>query len=322
MGIPVKSKEILMIVEDNPEFGNLILKTLSSSFPEYDLLWFKSAAEAVEKFQQGLKPICGWVDIILPDAHGTELSRHILNRHPETKLIAMTGFTDAELINQALRYGFLDCIEKPFKPNYLKELTQKAIERYILSKRKTLLIQDVKLMMEGGQSFQFSSVFSLITTLEKQSSVLQNVSLQITEMALKIGGVMGLGESEMKLLRYAALLYDMGKIPEEDVIDQKAGSVTTSTFTLFKIILYVIRNIYEWYDGTGYPNQMKAENIPHLSRIISVAHGYTYLTMDRFYQKALKDKKAFGEIKDFSGKQYDPKVVAALEKILKKEKKL
>jgi putative two-component system response regulator len=318
----IKSKEVLMIVEDNHEFGNLLLKSLSLDFPEYDILWFKSAAEAVEKFQQGVTPICGWVDIILPDSHGTELSKHILNKQPEAKLIAMTGFTDSELINQALRYGFLDCIEKPFKPDYLKKITQLAIERYILSKRKTLLVQDIKLMMEGGQSFQFPSVLSLITTLEKQSNVLQNVSLQITETALKIGNIMGLGESEMKLLRYSSLLYDMGKIPEEDDLDPKRGTVTTSTFTLFKIILYVIRNIYEWYDGTGYPKQIKAENIPNHSRIISVAHGFTYLIMNRIFQKALSEKKAFEEIKQYSGKQYDPKVVDALEKALKKEKRI
>lgn len=316
-----KPKESIIIVEDNHDFSNLLYKALTAQYTEFEIIQFRSAAEVVEKIHEGLKPCCGWIDIILPDAHGTELSRHILDRQPEAKLIAMTGFTSPELINEALRYGFLDCVSKPFKIDFAKDVTQHAIERYMISKRKTLLIQDVKMMMEGGQSFQFSSIFSLITTLEKQSRVLQNVSFKITELALKLGGAMNLNESDMKILRYAALLYDMGKIPEENEFDDvKRASVTTTTFTVFKIILYIIRNIYEWYDGTGFPKQMKGETIPQYSRIISAAYGFTYLTMDRLFQKALSEKEAFEEIKSFSGKQYDPKIVETLEKLLKKEK--
>jgi len=318
-----KPKESIIIVEDNQDFGNLLLKTLSTQYSEYNIVWFKSAAEVVEKIHEGLKPVCGWIDVILPDSHGTELSKHILDRQPEAKLIAMTGFTNVELINEALRYGFLDCIAKPFRIDLAREITQSAIERYMISKRKTLLIQDVKMMMEGGQNFHFSSIFSLITTLEKQSSILENVSFRITELSLKLGSAMNLSESDMKILRYAALLYDMGKMPEEEKLDDvKRGSVTTTTFTVFKIILYIIRNIYEWFDGTGFPNQIKGENIPQFSRIISVAHGYTYLTMDRRHQKALPEKEAFDEIKAYSGKQYDPSIIATLGKILKKEKRI
>lgn len=319
----IKSKESLMIIEDNHDFGNLLLKSLTSGFPEYDIKWFKSAAEAVEQFQNGFKPLCGWVDIILPDFNGTELSKHILNRQPEVKLIAMTGYTDPSLIKQALRYGFMDCIEKPFKADSLQEITKLAIERYIISKRKTLMIQDVKMMMEGGQSFQFSSVLSLITMLEKQSGVLQNISFQLTETALKIGASLDLNETDIKLLRYAALLYDIGILPEEDINEEtKRNTTTTSTFTLFKLILYIVRNIYEWYDGAGFPKQIKGENIPKLSRIISVAYGFTYLIMDRKHQKGLTEKHAFEEINSFKGKQYDPTIVETLEKILRKEKRI
>jgi putative two-component system response regulator len=319
----MKPKECIMIVEDNQDFGNILLEALSAQYTEYDVVRFKSAAEAVEKIHEGLKPICGWIDIILPDLHGTELSKHILDYQPEAKLIAMTGFTNTELINEALRYGFLDCIAKPFKIDFALEITQSAIERYLISKRKTLLIKDVKMMMEGGQNFQFSSISSLITTLEKQSHVLKNVSLQITELALRLGAAMNLSESDIKILRYAALLYDMGKIPEEEQLDEvKRDSVTTTTFTIFKIILYIIRNIYEWFDGTGFPNQMKGENIPQFSRIISAAYGFIFLSKDRIFQKALSEKEAFEELKAYSGKQYDPCIVEALGKILKKEKRI
>jgi HD-GYP domain-containing protein (c-di-GMP phosphodiesterase class II) len=67
---------------------------------------------------------------------------------------------------------------------------------------------------------------------------------------------------------------------------------------------------------------MKGENIPQFSRIISAAYGFIFLSKDRIFQKALSEKEAFEELKAYSGKQYDPCIVEALGKILKKEKRI
>jgi response regulator RpfG family c-di-GMP phosphodiesterase len=306
-------KDTIIIVEDNQDFGKVLSKSMSVSFPDYNVEWFQTGVSAAEAIDDGLRPIAGLIDTILPDTHGTNIARYILESTPEAKLIQITGYASREFEIDALRYAALDFIIKPFNIHHARNLLEHAIERYKISKKKTLLIQDVKMMMEVGQSFHFGSILSLITTLEKHSEVLQNVSLKVMKAAMQIGEKLGISDAEMKQLRYTSLLYDIGKISDEDeIVVGKTKTSITDTWTLFKLILLIVRSIYEWWDGTGFPQQLKGKEIPYLSRIISVAFGFTYLTVERISHKGFTVDETLQIMRNYSGKQYDPDIVEAL----------
>ena len=74
-------------------------------------------------------------------------------------------------------------------------------------------------------------------------------------------------------------------------------------------IAYEILSHHERYDGTGYPQGLKGKKIPKLSRLISIVDSYDVMTHDRPYKKAMNLESAIKEIKDFSGKQFDPEMV-------------
>ncbi|RLC36549.1 MAG: hypothetical protein DRH33_06815, partial [Candidatus Nealsonbacteria bacterium] len=136
---------------------------------------------------------------------------------------------------------------------------------------------------------------------------------------------------------YTALLHDIGKIGIADNILGKDSSLTNKEFDKIKehtimgakIIEPVdfLKNSYkaiyhhhERYNGKGYPDRIKGEEIPILARIIAVADAYDAMSSDRPYRKKLNKDKILKELKDQSGKQFDPEVVKALILILDRER--
>jgi len=136
-------------------------------------------------------------------------------------------------------------------------------------------------------------------------------------------------------LRIASLLHDVGKIGISDRILKKKGKLTGKEVEelrkhteIGEMILNPIREIkdafklirhhHENFDGTGYPDGLKGNDIPLVSRIIGVANAYDTMTSDRPHRKAVKKKVAIAELEEKTGLQFDPVVVEAFVKALEK----
>jgi len=148
---------------------------------------------------------------------------------------------------------------------------------------------------------------------------------------------LNLSDKDIENIEYTALLHDIGKIGIKDKILSKKGSLTDQEFDKIKehtimgakIIEPVdfLKNSYkaiyhhhEKYNGKGYPDGLKSEDIPILARIIAVADAYDAMGSDRPYRKKLNKDKILKELNDQSGKQFDPEVVKALISILDRER--
>jgi hypothetical protein len=133
---------------------------------------------------------------------------------------------------------------------------------------------------------------------------------------------------EVENVRYSGLLHDVGKIGIKDSIIRKPGRLTDEEYAIIKkhpaIGAKILRPVdfladkipgvlhhHEYYDGRGYPDHLTAENIPLDGRIICVADAFDAMTTNRPYRKGLTVQTAIGELKKFSGKQFDPVCVAA-----------
>ena len=129
-----------------------------------------------------------------------------------------------------------------------------------------------------------------------------------------------------ELLRITALLHDIGKIGIPDGVLNKKGRLNASERKIVErhpeigasILLPIrelneaarcVRSHQEWYNGNGYPDGLKKNEIPLISRIVSVADAFDAITSDRPYRKKKSAKKAAEEIKEYSGTQFDPQVV-------------
>ena len=148
---------------------------------------------------------------------------------------------------------------------------------------------------------------------------------------------MGLTENEIKNIRYAAAMHDVGKIGIKDSILNKQGRLTEEEYQeikkhpeigynmlkKIKFLSHIANDVLhhqERYDGKGYPAGISGDDIPIVARIIAVVDTFDAMTTDRPYRKALSEDTALEEIKKNSGTQFDPKVVDAFLKTFKSYK--
>jgi PAS domain S-box-containing protein/putative nucleotidyltransferase with HDIG domain len=171
-------------------------------------------------------------------------------------------------------------------------------------------------------------IHSFVNAIDAKSSWTKGHSERVTNYALSIAEEMKIAEEELQTLRIAALLHDIGKIGTYDVILDKPKSLTREEFNLINMhpvrgveilkpiyqlrhLLPVIKHHHERVDGRGYPDGLKGNEIPFLSRIICVADSYDSMTSDRPYRAALGKEHAIAELKKHSGTQFDPDIVEA-----------
>lgn len=173
------------------------------------------------------------------------------------------------------------------------------------------------------QSSYSDIISSIMTTVYEKSQETEEHAERLAELSMKVGRSLNLMEKDLGELQLLGMLHDIGKIGIDDKILNKPGKLTEEEWTIMKkhpeigyriasashrlgrIADYILYHHERW-DGTGYPSGMKGDDIPLLSRILSVADAYDAMTEDRVYRKAMSKEEALEEIKRNSGSQFDP----------------
>jgi diguanylate cyclase (GGDEF)-like protein/putative nucleotidyltransferase with HDIG domain len=174
---------------------------------------------------------------------------------------------------------------------------------------------------------------SLSATVDARDAYTAGHSRRVQQLALAIGRELGLSQAELDLLGHAALFHDIGKLAIPDAILLKPASLTEEEWDLMqrhadegaRIIdrlgflndaVPAIRHHHERYDGTGYPDRLRGEDIPLGARIIHVADALDSMLTTRIYRAARPATEALEELRRAAGTQFCPRCVAALERIL------
>lgn len=176
-----------------------------------------------------------------------------------------------------------------------------------------------------NKSLHSSLISSMKSALYAKSQQTEEHAQRIIEISKAIGVNMDLSDAQLNELALLSTLHDIGKIGISDNILNKPGKLTPeewidmkkhpeigfriamSTPDLVPIAEYILTHHERW-DGSGYPQGIKGEEIPLLSRIIAVADAYDAMTADRPYRKALSNEIAIQEIMKNAGTQFDPKI--------------
>ena len=148
----------------------------------------------------------------------------------------------------------------------------------------------------------------------------------VSDLALRIGREISLPEEQMEALANGALLHDVGKIGIPDRILQKSVRLTEEEYTEIKqhpalgvgiltpveelaSALPVVKHHHERFDGKGYPDGLRGEDIPLIARIVSVADAFDSMIRARPYGYGVSSEAALKEIEENSGTQFDPRIV-------------
>lgn len=178
-----------------------------------------------------------------------------------------------------------------------------------------------------------SMMFSLEKSLDKKDYETEEHVERMGDLALLLGKDLNLPEDKLNDLVMLAALHDIGKIAVADSIILKPGKLTPEEWEPVKkhpevgyriaksstdlaAIADAILTHHENWEGSGYPEGLKGEEIPLVSRIISIIDAYDAMTNDRPYRKAFTKEQAIAEIRRCSGTKYDPKLVEVFIKII------
>lgn len=178
---------------------------------------------------------------------------------------------------------------------------------------------------------------SMVNILESRDPYIRCHSSRVTRYALIIAKDLDLPVEERDVMRIASLLHDIGKVGIPDSILSKRGSLTTEEMTIIQTHPLIGENIvepmaflsseksiiryhHECYDGSGYPDGLKGEEIPLCARIISVADSFDAMTSHRPYRAAKSTEETLEEIRALRYIKYDPVVVQSFQRCMEKER--
>ncbi len=172
----------------------------------------------------------------------------------------------------------------------------------------------------------FESVRALVEAIEIRDPYTRGHSVTVADLSVKIAQELEFNNRELKLIAFAGLLHDVGKIAIPEVILQKTTPLSDEDWTIIKKhpehsakvveLILELRYIQNWvlhhherWDGNGYPDGRKGEEIPLESRILAVCDTYSAMTGGRPYRKALSDEDTRNEMAWVAGTQLDPHIV-------------
>ncbi len=188
--------------------------------------------------------------------------------------------------------------------------------------RQNKEMEDIKRQIQIGNE----TIFSIANALEARNESTGRHSMRVAEYAVLIAKELGFTEDEQVQIRRTGLLHDIGKIGVPDSILNKQSALTDEEYEMMKkhtiiggailkdftLIPHVDEGAkyhHEHYDGTGYPNGLKGEEIPVNARIIGIADAFDAMTANRVYRKALDMDYVMDELRRASGKQFEPCLV-------------
>jgi hypothetical protein len=173
------------------------------------------------------------------------------------------------------------------------------------------------------------TVRSLASAVDAKDKFTSGHSERVQRIAVDIGREMRCSEKELEALEWGGLLHDIGKIGVPDAVLLKQDKLSRDERIIMnqhpvkgeEIIkpvqrlapeLPIIRHHHEWYNGSGYPDHLEGEGIPRLARILGVADAFEAMTAARPYRMTpLTAEQALGELRKYSGIQFDPNMVEA-----------
>jgi putative two-component system response regulator len=236
------------------------------------------------------------LDIMMPGMDGFEVCRRI-KATPETRLtpvVLITGLTGTEDRIMGINAGADDFLSKPIDLNELLART-----------RSLLRLKQYTDELENAEAV----LFSLAHSIEARDPYTHGHCERLAEMSARMGERLGVTEEQIKALRRAGVVHDIGKVAVADSILLKPGPLTADEAKImqkhpvvgericaplktFRLVLPIIRHHHEKHDGTGYPDGLQGEEIPLTARILQLSDVYDALTTDRPYKVAFTPEVA------------------------------
>ncbi len=332
----MSSKPRILIVDDELGPRESLRMILSD---QYELATAACGKEAIDFLDHNEYDLA-ILDIRMPDINGTELLKIIKEKAMATEVIMITAYASVDTATAALRSGAIDYLIKPFEIDVVRETVKKGIKRRDQARSINMMIDDLKTInknLENEIESTYNSINthyketieSLVAAIDAKDSYTKGHQERVARLAVMIAEQLDLPDSEVTTIHQAATLHDIGKIGVAEFILRKDGTLSNAEFEavkkhsaigaeilspvkFLKEVTPLVLYHHEHYDGSGYPESLKGEEIPFGARIIAVADAIDAMLWDRPYAKAKNIDEVKNELRRVSGIQFDPRVVEAV----------
>ena len=305
------SQARILIVDDEPANLKVMREVLARN---YRLSFAKSGTVALQLIEND-PPKLILLDVMMPDMNGFEVCK-ILKANPKTAhipVIFVTALTQEQDESEGFSLGAVDYITKPISPAIVKARVKTHLS---LVQAEQLKQAHVDLVERLGRAAEY-----------KDTDTGEHIA-RMSQYSKVLALALGMNEQHAELLRQAAPMHDVGKIGIPDSILLKPGKLTPDEFAHMKehaaIGAKILANSpspllqlahvlaiehHEKWDGTGYPNGLKGEEISIEGRIVAIADVFDALTSKRPYKEPWSIEQTLEHMQQQAGKHFDPQLV-------------
>jgi putative two-component system response regulator len=302
-----------VLVLDSVEVNRRLLRGMLRNSP-YRILEAKRPHEALDLLLREKVDLVV-VDLMMPEMSGTDFCRR-LKSDRQTQLIPilmLTSIQGAESEIAGISSGADEFLVKPLQPQVVRTRVRAML-------RNKALIDS----LEEAETI----LFALAQSVEQRDRHTGEHCTRLAQYSMMLGKALGLPQPDLRTLHRGGYLHDIGKIAIPDAILFKAGSLTDEEWAIMRThtlvgenicrpmkslsgVLPIVRNHHEKWDGTGYPDRLKGEDIPLLARILQVSDIYDALISQRPYKRAFTHEEAVQIMVDEARRGWrDPRLVA------------
>lgn len=326
----------VLIVDDQPSARTMLRHVVEGIGPGIRVSDFGNPIEAL-RWSEGNGADLLLLDYRMPEMDGLEFARRfrrsLSRRDVPIVLISVVG--DEPVRQAALEAGVIDFLVKPVRPRELrsrcKNLLQMRQQGESVKERARSLEARVLTSLQEVEQRERETLFRLAKAIEYRDLGTGIHLLRMSHYAELIAEALGVPEDEARIITLAAPLHDIGKIGIPDAVLLKRSSLTDEEFAVMRrhpLIGYeILRDSqsrfvqmgalialrhHERWDGSGYPDGLKGEDIPLPARIVAVADVFDALTSERPYKRAWSADEAFDYVKANRGTLFDPACVDVL----------
>lgn len=304
-------KKTILLVDDEPVNLQVLKHTLED---QYRLLFATNGAKAIELANSQVPDLI-LLDIMMPKLSGYDVCKALQNNALTSgiPIIFITALSDESNEQLGFDMGAVDYITKPFSPAIVRARVKShlsLVQMNILKQTRLQIIQ------------------CLGTAAEYKDNETSKHIIRMSHYSHIMAEAAGYNADAAEELFQAAPMHDIGKIGIPDSILKKPGKLDPDEWeimqqhttigaqiigkhesSLLQLSAVIALNHHEKWDGSGYPQKIKGDDIPHEARIITIADVFDALTSVRPYKKAWSVEEAVSYIKDKAGTQFDPTLV-------------
>ncbi|MGC2792350.1 MAG: HD domain-containing phosphohydrolase [Candidatus Sulfotelmatobacter sp.] len=325
----------ILVVDDEEAIREIVCAILAAA--GYQWKQASSGMEALALLNSGEEFELMLSDLMMADLDGIGLLERTKEKFPDMPVVMVTAVHDISVALAAVRNGAFDYLLKPFEREQLLNAAGRALENRRLKvenrnyqinleslvKARTDQLQEALRDLERSYDITLQA---LGDALDLKDAETQNHTRRVTAFTIAIAREMGVPREQILIIARGAFLHDFGKMAIPDSILRKPGKLDDHEREIMKEHCYhgyqmlkkipflaeaceIVYSHQEHFDGSGYPRNLKGNEIPLGARIFSVADTLDAIISDRPYRPARSLAEARQEILAWKGRQFDPEVV-------------